>query len=176
MVDSDFFCAYKNNMYWKCFLTLSVFCKVVAFVALFTPNNSAWLQSSALGMLAAIIILGNILVYRATTKKISVYCNVGEEWVTVGNIVGHLIVPVVLGTILLCKYAGKQPVTWKTYAKSAGFSVGVGVLYLVLMRAGAVSNYGLDPSTLASFGGAWVVLVLGFSAAASRVLSSHTVA
>jgi hypothetical protein len=144
-----------------CLLTLSKISKIIATASIFT--NIGWFHSSSLTFLILVALLGNVLML-TFKDNLARYCDIGHTVVTWGNIVGHIILPLIIGAVLIYLHRKQSPVwTWNDAVKSCGTVVGVGLLYLVVMLFGGACSYGLDIRTNLWFALAWVVLAMGIT-------------
>ena len=144
-----------------CLLTLSKLSKIIATASIFTKVG--WFHASSLTFLILVALLGNVLVL-TFPDKLATYCDTSHKVVTWGNIVGHIIFPVVIGAALIYIHKHRSPIwSWKDAVKSCGTVIGVGVLYFIVMLFGGVCSYGLDIRTNIYFAIAWIVLAIGIT-------------
>ena len=148
-------------MTWICFLTLSKISKIIATASILTKIG--WFHASSLTFLILVALLGNVLVL-TFSDKLSTYCDVSHTVVTWGNIVGHIIFPLIIGIVLVYLHQKKSPIwSWKDAIKSCITVIGVGVLYFIVMLFGGVCSYGLDIRTNIYFAIAWILLAIGIT-------------
>lgn len=145
-------------MYWKCLLSITVLFQLIAIISIFVPVG--WLHASSLTLLISIFILGNVLTV-FFKSKLTNYCRINALTVDVGNIIGHIVIPLLIATVLVWKHRHQSNImSWKHAGLSTGLIIGVGLLYFVLSMFGWVCSYGVGRKTQVWFLVAWVILAM----------------
>ena len=105
--------------------------------------------------MTAVAVLGNIIIF-VHGRTIMDYCQLTESWIQIGNLVSHVVIPLIMIGILV--RAGTGPTTVNTKLCALGTTIIIGLVYIILMVAGMASTYGLEPKVLAYYGIGWLLI------------------
>jgi len=132
---------------------------VLGIILLCIPCPPRWISTGILSMLVTASILGNVIVI-FHRKELEKYCKIKSVGLTISNIIGHIIIPIVILTIfyLKCQKRKEENIT-----KSILLALGIGLMYTILMGCGVACNYGLTTIQLTGYVIAWILMIVGFS-------------
>ena len=136
-------------------VTLSAISGSIGFIALFITCR--WFAIAAVGMTVAYAVLGNIL---ALTRGVRVaeYIGISEKKVALGNILGHIVYPLII-LVILCMKQKKEYIPLSDYLKAIAFAFSIGIIYIILMTTKCGCTYGLTNKELVGYGVSWILIV-----------------
>lgn len=141
----------------NCIVTLSLISKLIAGGSIFTHIN--WLHVASLTLLFNICILGNILMVLNRENLLTAQCDMTEDRLWVANLIGHIILPLLIGLVMYIIHGGKTfQQSYRVYAKSCLFCCLLVAVYFIAMQCDLVNTYGLPVQTQIYYGFAWIGL------------------
>ena len=143
-------------MNFRCLNSLTLWSLLFGGIIAIIPNLPAWLKISAISVVIASSLLGNIMTV-LDSKTVMTYCKVSNRTINIANIIGHILIPILILWLLFREIFSNNKIS---LIKSIIISLSIIILYIILVGMKITTNYGLPFKKLVFYGLSWISIVI----------------